>query len=175
MAKHLVKCYYCHKQFDANETPFVKVNSNRYAHKECADRAGQAALKAEKDKEHLYQYLSQIFGKNYDFVANQKLIENYVNNYKFTYSGIEKALRYHYEIKKNPIEKANGKVGIVPYIYQDAFNYFYSIWESQQRNAVKPVEQYRPETITIVIPEPQRNVKKRKAFSFLDKEEKDGE
>ena len=29
MAKHIVKCYYCGKQFDANEEEYVKVNNRR--------------------------------------------------------------------------------------------------------------------------------------------------
>lgn len=171
MPAHNVKCYFCNKTFDANKTPFVQINSRRYAHKTCADKAGEEKLKKEKDKESLYQYLAKLFGKGYDFVANQKLIEKYAEEYKYTYSGMEKALRYFYEIKGNPIEKAEGRVGIIPYCYNDAFNYYYAIWESQQKNEVKPIEKYRPETITIVIEEPQRKVKKKKRFSFLDEED----
>jgi hypothetical protein len=55
-------------------------------------------------------------------------IKNYLTNYNYTYSGILKALKYFYEIKGNSTEKANEGIGIVPYCYQDAYNYYFSIW-----------------------------------------------
>ena len=30
-------------------------------------------------------------------------------------------------------EKAQGGIGIVPFVYQNAFNYYYAIWEAQQK------------------------------------------
>lgn len=34
---HPVKCYYCEERFDRDWEPFVKINSNRYAHRHCAE------------------------------------------------------------------------------------------------------------------------------------------
>ena len=82
-----------------------------------------------------------------------------------------KALIYHYEIKGGDIDKANGALGIVPYVYQKAYNYYYSLWEAQQKNKEKIIEYYVPKVKEIIIPAPERKVKKRKNFSFLDEEE----
>ena len=48
-----------------------------------------------------------------------------------------KSLVYFYQVKGNPISKANGALGIVPYVYQDAYNYYYSLFMAQQANKDK--------------------------------------
>jgi hypothetical protein len=103
---------------------------------------------------------------------SRKQINDYKNNQNYSYTGILKALTYFYEVKGNSTEKANGGIGIVPYVYQDAYNYYYHIWMAKQTNEVKPIEQYSaPPARVIVIPPPKRVEKKRKLFSFLDEEE----
>ena len=77
---------------------------------------------------------------------------------------------YFYEIKGNNIEKANGGIGIVPFIYKDAFNYYYALWQAQQQNHNKDISDYVPRVIEIRIPRPQRKIKKRDLFTFLDEE-----
>ena len=71
-------------------------------------------------------------------------------------------------IKKNDITKAKG-VGIIPYTYKDAFNYYYSLWEANQKNENKTIELPVDKVIKILIPE--RQTKERKLFTFLDEEE----
>jgi hypothetical protein len=82
-----------------------------------------------------------------------------------------KSLKYFYEVKKNDVSKAKGGIGIIPYIYQDAWNYYYHIWVANQSNQAKPVEQYQPQERVIKIPIPKRVEKKKKLFSFLEEEE----
>ena len=60
----------------------------------------------------------------------QLQIKQYINDYNFTYSGIRKALIYFYEIKGNSIDKANGGIGIVPYVYKNAYNYYLALWQA---------------------------------------------
>jgi hypothetical protein len=47
---------------------------------------------------------------------------------EYTYSGIKRTLEYFYEVKKNSIEKANGGIGIVPWVYEEAKRYYYNQW-----------------------------------------------
>ena len=105
----------------------------------------------------------------------RKQIKQYVEDYNYTYSGIHKALIYHFEIKGGSIEKANGGIGIVPYVYQQAYRYYYSLWEAQQKNKDIVVNNYVPTVKEIVIPIPQRQIKKRQLFTFLDEEEEHGQ
>ena len=45
-----------------------------------------------------------------------------------------KTLIYFYEVKHNTIDKSNGRIGIIEYVYNDASKYYYAIWQAQQIN-----------------------------------------
>lgn len=175
MAKHMVKCKYCGQTFDANTTPFAKPSSNRYAHKKCHDEYMAIHAKDVADEKELYAYIDKLFNKEYNFVAVQRAIKKFIEEYHFTYSGIRKSLMYFYEVQGNSVEKANGRINIVPYVYKDAYNYYYSLWEAKQKNADTKIELYIPQEKVVKIPVPQRNLRKRKLFTFLDEEENNGE
>ena len=73
--------------------------------------------KRSKDKEELNEYIKKLFKIDYVDARIQKQIKQYVEEYHYSYSGIRKALIYFFEIKGNSIEKSNGGIGIVPYVY----------------------------------------------------------
>lgn len=168
---HKVLCLYCHKEFDRDKFPFVQVGSRRYAHPECAEANEKQLSQEEKDKKDLEQYILKLLEEEKISIKVRKQIETFKKDYNYSYTGMKKALVYFYEVKKNPIEKANGGIGIIPYVYKDAFNYYYAIWEANQRNEQKEIKNYLQDEIVIKISPPQRNIKKRKMFSFLEEEE----
>lgn len=168
---HRVKCYYCGKTFDRDKEPFVLVSTRRYAHKTCAEGSQKSEFQEVKDKEELEAYIMKLFNIDYVDARIQKQIKQYKEEYNFTYSGMRKALIYFYEIKGNSLEKSNGGIGILPYIYKRAHDYYYALWQAQQKNEQKEIAAFVPQVKEIVIPNPQRQVKQRKLFSFLDKEE----
>lgn len=170
MAKHLVKCFYCGATFDASKEPFVMARANRYAHKECAEKHQATLTEEEKAKKALEDYIKQLLNISSLTPKIKKQIEKFVKEENYSYSGIHRSLIYFYEIKKNSVDKANGGIGIVPYVYQEAYNYYYNIWVAQQSNETKNIEEYKPNEIIITIPPPQRKIKKRKLFKFLDEE-----
>lgn len=86
-----------------------------------------------------------------------------------------KALIYFYEIKGGDIEQAHDSIGILPYIYNDAKQYYFNLWTAQQKNNLKNIEQFKPEVVEVHISPPQRNIQKRKLFSFLDEEVENAE
>lgn len=167
---HNVKCPICGKTFDRDKVPFVQVSARRYAHKECSMSEDERKTQEIKDKEELDNYIMSLFKMTYVDARIQKQIKKYVDENNYTYSGIKKALVYFFEIKGNSVEKANGGIGIVPYVYQQAYNYYYSLWLAQQKNEDKVVEEYVPIVKEIIIPVPERKVRKRPLFSFLDEE-----
>lgn len=189
MAKHLVKCKYCGEKFDANIEPFVKPSSNRYAHQQCHDnflaeqekikqkqlekavKEEQKKKKEEPERKDLYDYLDKLFKGTCDWARIGKTIKQFQKDYGYTYSGIKKALIYFYEVKGNSIEKANGNISIVPYVYKQAFDYYYSIWEAKQKNENKQIEEYLPKEKVIIINPPERKIQQQKFFTFLDEEE----
>ena len=167
---HVVTCIYCKKKFDRDKYPFITVSTRRYAHTECSLTEEQKQAKEVSDKEELNEYIKKLFKIDYVDARIQKQIKQYVEEYNFTYSGIKKALIYFFEIKGNSIEKSNGGIGIVPYVYKNAYNYYLSLWQAQQKNVDKVIFDYVPNVKEIVIPPPQRKVKKRPLFTFLDEE-----
>ena len=172
MAKLLAKCLYCGQTFDRNDksVEWVKPKGNRYAHKKCHDEKDKFMSKEDKDKEMFYAYGKKVFGDKFDFVKTKRLAESYVKKYDYSWSGMTKALVYFYEVKKNKLTD-DASVAIIPYIYQDAYNYYYDIWQSQQLNIDKKIEDYVPEVVEVHIAPPRPKKKKRKLFSFLDKED----
>lgn len=98
-------------------------------------------------------------------------MNDYIREYQYTYSGMLKALVYFYEVKGNNKNKANGGIGIIPFIYKDAYNYYYNLWMIQQSNKDKNVIDYVPKLKEIKIPIPKKEPRKRSIFTFLDEQE----
>lgn len=131
--------------------------------------------KEEKDKAALEAYIMKLFDTNKVPARAQQQIKQFVSDRNYTYSGILKSLTYFYEVKHGSTEKANGGIGIVPFIYDDAYRYYYSIWLAQQENNKRLQEQpsiIRIPQVEIHIPNPKRDPmgRKREYFSFLDEE-----
>jgi len=60
-----------------------------------------------------------------------------IEQYNYTYKGIELTLDYVYRIEKMDKEKANGGVGIVPWFYDKASELYLKkmgIWEVKELN-----------------------------------------
>lgn len=171
---HNVKCVICNKTFDRDKIQAVKVSARRYAHHSCKPDGELVPLvvKAEDpDLTALKEYAKTLLGDTYVPVRVNKQIKDFKEQYNYTYSGMLKALIYFYEVKGNSVEKANGGIGIIPWIYKDAYNYYYNLWMIKQRNEDKNISLYVPQVQEITIPIPQRKPYKKNLFSFLDEEE----
>ena len=69
---------------------------------------------------------------------------------------------------KNSTIKSNGGIGIVPYTYDAAFNYYLAIWSANERNENKNIEELLPKEETLVkISSPKRKPLKKSNFAFL--------
>lgn len=135
----LVKCPFCEISFDREEEEFIYYK-NRYWHINCY----KERFPDEEEKEKLRNYIKKLFNMEQLSVLINKQIKDYVNEYKYTYSGILGTLVYCYEIEKMDITKAKG-IGIVPYNYENAKEHFKR----------KEIEQKR-------IIEESKNIKERK-------------
>ena len=104
-------------------------------------------------------------------------VKTFKEQYNYTYSGMYKALKYFYEIKGNDIKKANGGIGIIPYIYKQAQDYFLALWEAQQKNEskIEVIQSYVPQVKEIRIKRPQLKPRRKDLFTFLDEEEVNNE
>ena len=62
-----------------------------------------------------------------------KISEDYVKKYGFTFRGMENSIRYFFLIKQNEVE--GDGIGIIPYIYDEAQQYFAETEEINNQNA----------------------------------------
>lgn len=170
---HYVTCTICKKRFDRDKYPAVLVSTRRYAHASCAGALSKEQAKEEQDRQALEEYIIQLFNLKHMDGRITLQIKKFIQDYNYTYSGILRTLKYFYEVKKNDLSKSNNGIGIVPWVYQEAYNYYYNQWLLKQKNTDKNIEEYSPHYIDIVIKEPMRQPKKRKIFTFLDEEVED--
>lgn len=165
---HMVTCVYCKQKFDRDKHPFVAVSTKRYAHPECHEKHAQEYEENQKEWLALEAYIKQLFNIETIPVRIHKQIRDFIGNYNYTYTGILKTLMYFYGVQGHSIEKANGGIGIVPYTYEAAHNYYQAIWLANQQNANKNISEYLPqEETTVMIVAPRKKPIKKKAFSFL--------
>lgn len=168
MAKAMVKCLYCGQQFDRLSEPCVKIK-NRYAHEQCSKDYEASIPQEKKDEEALKNYIKEKFKDN----ANWALINKQLLKYKqdnFTYKGILKTLQYWYDIKHNDINKAKGGLGIIPYVYNQALDYYYNLYLAQHVNEGKDISVIT-QSKEIVIKYPERKTKPFKLHNLEEIEE----
>lgn len=125
------KCPICEKPVD-KQLPHQKHGSRYYHEENCFTifqaRKLQKANEAKSDRTVLFEYLCELYEtKSLNFPGIAKQIAQYKEEYNFTEKGIEMALRYFYEIQENPVVEQHKGISIVPYIYEDARNYYASL------------------------------------------------
>ena len=167
---HYVICYYCKQKFNRDKEPFVQISARRYAHQKCAEEHENSISEEEKELAKLYEYIKNLLGEDYNAARVTKQIKDYQKN-GMSYSGILKTLIYFYEVKKNNIDKANGSIGIIPFVYQDAYNYYYNLFMAQQNIEQTGKEfKYIEKEKTINIPKSKGVLKKLFNIEVKDEE-----
>lgn len=163
---HYVSCVYCLQRFDRDTEETVQISARRYAHANCAQQRETKQSQEEKDYEALENYIMKIFNKEYLTARIKKQIKDYRKEYNYTFSGMLKTLIWWFEIKGNSIEKANEGIGIIPFIYDDACKYYYSLYLAQLANEKIDIQHYQPIVEEIEIAPPQAYMIPPRLFKF---------
>ena len=180
----MLKCRICgiediNKDTQKENVDYIR-HGNWYAHKSCYEererRRGNIDIHEEQTdefwKDASYCYLT----KDLKIKVNDVFFvqwERYMKSRKPFYSakGIYFALRYFYGIKNGDRSKANGGIGIIPYIYEDSRIYWYDL-EKRQKGTVAAIEKQMREAMAREIKQvKKKEVKPRKFtvdFSILD-------
>ena len=170
---HMVTCTVCKEKFDRDKIQAVKISARRYAHYRCSPQGGELVPLAEKVDEDLIkleQYAEQLLGEDYNPARVKKQIKDFKNDYDYTYSGMLKTLIWFYEIKGNSKEKANGGIGIIPFVYKEALNYYYSLYLAQIANEQIAETAYKPVVKEITISSPEVYRRPPKMFNSEEEE-----
>lgn len=172
---HVVKCAICGQSFNRDKIQAVKYGARRYAHIDCYPEGEKVPIEVkteDPDLTKLKEYINQKYGKSANWALINKQIKTFTTENNYSLSGILKSLIYFYDIKHNSVEQSNGGIGIVPFCYQAAFDYYYSLYIAQQQNETKDVQQITSKVREIAIPLPFVR-KKKKLFNFLNEEIED--
>ena len=164
----MVICYYCGEKVDRNKIPFYKVNGNRYAHAECHKEHEDMSFADKEKLKDLEDYIKKIFNVKTLSAKIRSQIKQFTNTNSYTYQGILNALKYSLEVKHNSIEKMNGGIGIVPYIYEESLVYYEKINSKIKLNKEKNIKEFIPKEKKVKILNPKRKIKKNDGFDFLD-------
>ena len=181
---HYVICGKCGKRFNRDKVPchISLSNKARYEHDVCPSTEAPPIIastddivlssppKVDTDKKEFADELTLLFGSDTSRAWQQA--EKYRKSLGYTYKGMAQALKYFYEIKENSIEKSNGGIGILPYIYQEAIDFYKQIEEDRKR-AVASLKNYNKQVETIAIPSPSN--KKKLSDEFFMEEEDNGQ
>lgn len=171
----MVKCPRCAETFDRNSSDVKAVKiKNRWWHESCNNERIIEEQQKKQDKllaqgsdeqrKKLYQYICEIFGLKGPGPKNIMLINSFYEKYGYTYSGIYKALYYHYEIKKGSTKKADERIGIVPYVYDDAMEYFRQL-EHKKTQLGNQAQNISQEVIVVTVV-PRQKVQPRKEIDI---------
>ena len=168
---HYCVCPKCKERFNRDIIQAVVVSARRYGHATCyPDNKDFVPLGEEGDPDliKLREYIKNLYGeKNVRWQLINRQIKQYKNDNGYSYSGMLKSLIYFYEIKGNSMEKSNG-VGIIPYVYQDAYTYYYNLFMAQEANKNKTLF---TQTKDIIIKPPKMRGTKQQLFDFKEWEE----
>lgn len=173
---HYCICPKCGLRFDRDKIQAVKVSARRYGHATCyPDNTDFMPIeKVDEELIKLKEYIKKLLGNAYNEARVNKQIKEYKEEKGYSYSGILKSLVYFYEVKGNSKDKANGGIGIVPFIYQDAFNYYFSLFQAQQQNETKDVVSFTSKVKEVIINLPKAYTPLR-LFNLDDEEEMEDE
>ena len=162
---HYVNCIYCKLRFDRDKSKdWVQISERRYAHKACADKVQINKTKNELDYEELTNYIEKLFGVGYVNAKIAKQIKDFRETYGYTYNGMLGTLTYWYEVRGASLDKANGGIGIIPYIYDQAKDYYSKIDAANSLNA--DITNYKTKFIEIAITPPRPEEKLPKLFNL---------
>ena len=149
---HPVKCSVCGKTFDRDIVPCVKTTGRRYAHASCAESLSQEAIQEQQDENAFWDYVKKIYGSGYNYILIKKQVDKFKQEYNYSFSGMFKTLYWFYTINEGNVKDCHG-VGIIPYVYEEAKEYFYHLYQTKEKN--KDKELRPPVTQTYTIPSPR--------------------
>lgn len=140
----MVKCYYCQQSVD-------KDIAIRFEEKNFHNSCCQEYI----DRKEIYKYVAHLFGFKNENKPGPVIIsqlKTFKEKYSYyTFKGILNALTYFYEIKKGSKEKANEGIGIVPYVYDEAQEYYKKLNYKQEKVAETISKQLEQKSVILKV------------------------
>lgn len=164
-------CPFCKKKIDRTKDLYRRLPGGWFGHEECCVLEDQ---RKKTPEEELCLYIMKLYDIPFVTPYMKRQIEKYRVEYQYTYTGMLRSLRYWYDVKKIPFDKSKG-VGIIPYIYQEAYDYYYAIWQANQQAKEAEKTIYKPIVEEVTVGLPSRPQILKKLFNSVDKDIIDGQ
>ena len=156
MAKSLVHCRICKGEIDRDNSienvDWIMPSRNYFYHCKCYNdwKRKKNDVHAEANDEMWFEaikeYLSKDLKISVDYAKLTSQWKNLIKKGK-TAKGIYFSLKYFYDITHGDIQKSEGGIGIVSFIYDDACRYWLDR-ESKEKNVVSKIEEQIKERIS---------------------------
>ena len=153
-----VKCKVCGETFIRELTDYVQDGPRRYSHRACVEKRGKEAQEEAEAEMQVYNYLKRIFKLQAITPGLHWQIKKFLQS-GYDYRGIYKSLTYWFEVKHNKPNLENPNIGIIPFIYNTAHDYYSDILLAQFKNEAVPIIQEQETVWEVHIPPPQRHPK----------------
>lgn len=121
------------------------------------------------DKKQYYQYLRELINDELSAKV-YALSDQYVSRYNFTFKEMYQTLVYLHEIIEK--ELVGEVVGLIPYYFTEAQNYFRSIEQVEEANKNIDVSKMYKEKVIVI--QPKKRITKQLDIESIGKEEKSG-
>ena len=144
MSAHIVRCRICKQPFEPDPLTkgvnWIEPSPRWYYHLNCYNtwKTGQN-LTDDDWVELIYDFLARDLKVSYDYWKCEAQRKKYIKQNSCTNKGIYFALKYFYEIQHNDWNAGHEGIGIIPYIYGKAAEY----WENQElkrRGTIEEIE-----------------------------------
>lgn len=148
------ECRICHYPIDKKpETEgidWIQPSRGWYFHKTCYDTWKAAPATDEEWVSMIFDFLARDMKVKYNYHLCKAQIEKFWKDNKINPKGIYFTLKYFYEVKHNSWEKGHGGLGIVPWVFDDAKQYWIE-QERKKRGFLKELETQSKERSVIKI------------------------
>lgn len=162
------ECRICHYPIDKKpETEgidWIQPSRGWYFHKTCYDTWKAAPATDEEWVSMIFDFLARDMKVKYNYHLCKAQIEKFWKDNKINPKGIYFTLKYFYEVKHNSWEKGHGGLGIVPWVFDDAKQYWIE-QERKKRGFLKELEAQSKERSVIKI---TRKEKRRDKYNLDD-------
>lgn len=176
---HIVQCRICKEKMDIDEyKDWIMPSTNWYYHIKCYEDFGKKKkdLDAALDDDLWFQAAWDFLTKDQKIAVNFLKMKSQWDTFlkkKMTSKGIYFCLRYFYEAQEGDRSKAEGGIGIVPYIYDDSCEYWARLDQREVGICQKIEEQLKQRFNRTEVRLKRTSTKKAKLINFDDIEKEE--
>lgn len=170
------KCYDEYVKDLSEDEPIIakKKEENKEPLNIVTNYSTQASQLTQNEIEYLelIEYLKKRFQLDQVQSIHIQQIRKYKEEYSyFTYQGIKMALTWYYDVEKHPIDNIHTALGILPWVYDKAKQYYYKLWLAAEANRLIDIQNYKNKIRVVNIQTPKIKEQRKKEFKLMEDED----